>query len=82
MFDMRSSGLNTTVDNMFGNPTKHLVTSSHGAVKGVTTAIGGDDYSHPDFQAVVRILPFNRMHGFVQFFNWISSDLPRRELRD
>lgn len=82
IFDMRSSGLQTTVDNAFGNPTMDLVSTTFKAGMGLTTAALGDDYSAPDYRNLTRILPFQRMMGFVQFFNWLGSDLPRRELRD
>jgi hypothetical protein len=82
LFDMRSSGLKTSVDNLFGNPTGDLISSGFKGIKGVTTAIAGDDYSRPDFNNLTRTLPFNKMMGAVQFINWISSGLPRRELRD
>lgn len=82
IFDTRSSGLSNTASNIFGNPTGDLIQTGVNAAKGLTTAMFGDDYSRPDFQALTRTLPFQRMMGFTQFYNWLGSGLPRRERPD
>ena len=82
IFDTRSSGMTNTISNAFGNPTGDLAVTGLNAVKGLTTAALGDDYSRPDLQALTRTLPFQRMMGFIQFYNWLGSGLPRREQPD
>jgi hypothetical protein len=81
MFDMRSTGLRTTVDSLFGNPTGDLISTTFKGVKGITTAIAGDDYSRQDWNSLVRALPFQRMMGVVQLTNLLGSGL-KTERRD
>jgi hypothetical protein len=80
VFDFRSTGLAS--DGLFGNPTIDLFNAASGATSGLLSAAFGDDYSAPDYRNAVKVLPFQRVTGFVQFFNWLGSDLPRREIQD
>jgi hypothetical protein len=83
IFDTRSSGLNTTVDNWMGNPTGELVSTGFKAVKGISSAVvNGDDFSAPDFKNLTRTLPFQNLMTNVWFFNWLSEGLPKREMRE
>ncbi|MEH7909157.1 transglycosylase SLT domain-containing protein [Rhizobium laguerreae] len=81
LFDTRSSGLKTTMQGFLGNPSGDLLAAGFSGIGGVTSAIAGDDYSREDFENLRRVLPFSRMMGVVQFLNWASSGLARRELR-
>jgi hypothetical protein len=70
----RGSGLSGSIA---GIPTVNFIDSASQAVKGVTTAIGGDDYSKEDAQAALRAFASSRLTGFIQFSNWLVSDMPR-----
>jgi len=79
IFDVRSSGLKSDV---MGSPLGDLLNTGNDMLQSVGTAATGDDFSRQDFGNVRRVLPFQNMMGFTQFMNWLSSGLPKRELRD
>lgn len=78
----RSSGLKTGLSTLSANPTVDLVKTAGNAVRGSATAIGGDDYSASDFRSLTQVLPGQRGVATQWFFNWLSSGLPQRELKD
>ncbi len=82
LFDYRSSGLKTDLSSIFANPTGDLLKTAGNAVQGITTAIGGDDYSATDFRSLTQALPGQRVIAAQWFFNWMASSLPQRELKD
>lgn len=82
IFDTRSSGLSTSVQSLGGNPTADLLETGWAGVTGVTSAAFGDDYSRRDFQALTKTLPFQRMMGFVQFYNWLAGSMKKYEAFD
>lgn len=82
VFDYRSSGLKTDLSTLFANPSMDLLKTAGNAVQGITTAIGGDDYSASDFRSLTQTLPGQRVIAAQWFFNWLASGLPQRELKD
>ena len=79
LFDYRSSGLKSNVSNLGGNPTADLFDKAYQGIQGVTTAIGGDDYSRLDAGNLWQTLPGQRIVFGQWFFNWLASGLNQRE---
>lgn len=82
LYDFRSSGLKSDPNSLFANPSGDLARAAYQGVQGVTTAIGGDDYSMPDARNLFQTMPGQRLLGAQWFFNWLASGLPQKELRD
>lgn len=83
LMDFRSSGTTTQFDNLFGNPTGDLIATAGNGIAGVMSTITkGDDFSAPDFRNLTRAFTPSRLMGVAQFYNWLGSGLPQREMRD
>ena len=82
LYDYRSSGLKSDPNSLLANPTADLARAAYQGVQGLTTAMGGDDYSAPDARNLFQTLPGQRVIAAQWFFNWLASGLPQREMRD
>lgn len=77
VLDFRSSGLTGL---WTSNPTGDLIGTAGNATSGIITALFGDDYSRPDAKAVYDLLPMQRILPMQWMFNFLTAELPRREM--